>query len=173
MAKRRFTRNRGVPKRATLWLPFSANIALQDSGVQLQSADLLTNFFTDTGQEIPVGTTIGPIRGRVLISSQVPGASQQTIQCAIAKVPESSWSGVPDPGNEIMDGMWYGAYYTSAWASEFAAGTFKAVSQDYLLETSAKRKITATGQELRLVAVANSGDNTDVDVAGFVLLMLP
>jgi len=173
MARRRRFRNTGIPKRSRLFVPFRGDVALVDSGVAVQSADLLLNFFTDTGQEIPVGATIAGFRGTVGIFNQVVGSIQTSVQCFMAKVPESSWSGIPDPGDEIVDAFWYGQYFTLGEVAETAAGTFAVVGQQYDVASEGKRKITATGDEVRFVAVLDSGNDVDVKIAGTFLLMLP
>jgi len=144
------------------------------SGLEVQSVDLLAAFFADTGQEIPVGSTIAAVRGRATLfpTGADTGARGDVCMAFMSKVPESSWSGIPDPESEIVDGMWYGQFIYGG-RLESAAGVFAAGSVEQKMETAAKRKITATGDELRLVGVMNTGTDYTLQVAGNVLIMLP
>ena len=175
MARRRRGRSTGIPKRATLWVPFKDDLVMTVSGTVVQSVDLFANFFTDTGQEIPVGTTITTIRGKALLRGAAAGIGVKgdVVMAALAKVPESSWQSLPDPESEIMDGMWYGQfiYPGNLESATDVFGSSAEVAE--VIETKAQRKITATGQELRMVAVADSGVDYTLEIVGNILLKLP
>ena len=59
--KRRRTGNRTFPRRSRLWLLFEVTLALTTAGTVVATADLLGNYFSQTGEEVPIGSTIGPV----------------------------------------------------------------------------------------------------------------
>ena len=172
MVRRRRTGNRNFPKRATLWLPFDTTIALITAGTNVESGDLLGAYFSQTGEEVPVGTTIGPIRGHVVLRPTVASAfsSAYGVEAALQLNKEGGRAVVAKPGVDIIDAMWYGQISVNVGGTEISSGVFNQAPVDQVFETKAMRKITAVGQELVMTAV--SDDNTDYTLRAFGVLML-
>ncbi len=157
--------------RAMLWLPFRATInSLGSTGIT--TAQLQTNYFSDTGEEIPVGTTVTRVRGLYSVVCQAI-AVRQAFNAALALVPEGGYGTIPSLASEIFDAFWYLAGRTSGEVSETAAGVFGAVDTVYPIDTKGKRKIKEVGEEITLIVQNTAGSIIDVQAHGYMLLQLP
>ncbi len=175
MARRKRTGNRTFPKRAKLWLPIQDVVTVISTGVAVQTGDLLTQYFAQTGAELPVGSTIGPIRGMINVTPSV-GSSfdlNQTIFMALQLTPEGGRAQVAIPDLDIMDAMWYGQIATTETPRESSAGTFQTPGIQREFMTKAKRKITGNGQQLVFTAVPATATDFLVRVNGMVMVALP
>ncbi len=176
MARRKRTGNRTFPKRATLWLPFEATVALTTAGAVVQTPDLLGNYFGQTGEEVPIGTTLGPVRGRWSIRPDVATATDFSahVEALMQLVPEGGRAVAPIPGVDIVDAMWYGQMFALFNEVETASGVFAVISgNDQEFVTKAMRKVTGNGQELKISAVLNTSVDYDVTWLGHIMLKLP
>ncbi len=175
MAKRKRTGNRSFPKRATLWLPFDISIAMTVAGTVVESGDMLGNYFAQTGEEVPVGATLGPVRGSYLLFPTTPGSVDRI--CSVEAVMQLNREGgraiLPVGGVDIVDAMWYGSIFWASQAWEVASGNFQGGGTRGDFSTKAMRKVTGNGQTLTVSA----NDNTSVDftmrMIGNTLLRLP
>jgi len=173
---RRRTGNRTFPKRATLWLPFDISMAFTTAGGRIESGDMLGNYFGQTGEEVPIGTTIGPVRGKMSLTPNVITASNITtkMEAVMQLNKEGGRLVAATPGVDIMDGMWYGQMYVPFAEHEISAGTFGADGVGNLdFSTKAKRKITGNGQVLVVTGVLNVNDDYNWNAIGVIMLMLP
>ncbi len=176
MAKRKRTGNLTFSKRATLWLPFEGTIALVTAGTVVQSADLLGNYFGQTGAELPVGATIGPIRGRWSLRPDISstGNVENQVEALMQLVPEGGRATVPTPGVDILDAMWYGQMFSLWNEVETSSGVFGTISgREEPFETKAMRKLTGNGQELKISAVQSSNTDYDLKFLGVIFVRLP
>jgi len=110
MARRKRTGNKTFPKRSTLWIPFEVSIALTTAGTVVASADLLANYFAQTGAEVPVGATVGPVRWTAGLRPTVSTTLSPSwrAEMGMQLVPEGGRATLPSPGTDIFDSMWYG-----------------------------------------------------------------
>jgi len=163
------------PKRATLWLPFDANLQLVTAGTVVVSANLLGNYFTQTGEQVPIGTTLGPIRGEVVLTPVIATvfSTDWTVEALVQLLPEGGRAVSPIPGVDIVDAMWYGQMAANALVTETAAGVFSQLATTRPFESKAMRKVTGNAQQLLLFGASN--DNTDYQyrVFGHIMLKLP
>jgi len=173
---RRRTGNRKFPKRSTLWVPFETTIALTTAGaVVVASTGLLENYFGQTGEEVPIGSTVGPIRGIWTLEPTTNTAIDQgyRVEAHVQVEAEGGRASPGTPGVDIIDGMWYGQFaYAQAQLLEQSSGVFTAPSLVKDFTTKAKRKITGNGQEVNVSAVGSG--NTDYTLAfiGNIMVML-
>ena len=173
---RRRTGNRSFPKRSKLWIPFDKTIGLETANAAVSTANLLEGYFSQTGEEVPIGSTIGPIRGLWSLGPNVLTVIGNIgIMAAIQLVPEGGRAVLPRPDVDIMDGMWYGQLNANMALSEIAAGTFSAqpMTVNEKFETQAKRKTSGNGQELLLTAVSDTTIDYNVYVFGMIMITLP
>jgi len=172
---RRRTGNRTFPKRGTLWLPFEATASLTTAGTVVQTADLLTLYFSQTGAEVPVGTTIGPIRGRWAMRPAVSSVGDVAlhVEALMQLVREGGRASLAVPGVDITQAMWYGQQFSEKTAVEAASGVFVTATQAMLFQTDAMRKIEGNGQELRVTLVQNSNVDFDYTFLGTIFMRLP
>ena len=178
MARRRSAPRGGFksfPKRATLWLPFDTSVALTTAGTVVASGDLLGQYFGQTGEEVPIGTTIGPVRGTMRQRPTVTGTTDSTFftEMAMQLLPEGGRATLPSPGTDIIDGMWYGQLMNIAVTQETGSGVFGADGIVAPFVTNAMRKVTGNGQELTVFAVPNTNVDHTVNFLGVLMLKLP
>ena len=175
MAKRRRTGNRTFPKRATLWLPFDQSMSLVTAGTVVDSNDLLGNYFGQTGEEIPTGSTLGPIRG--IQTLRPTGASTFDVgfglEAVVQLLKEGGRATSPIPGVDIIDAMWYGQMTASQPGTESATGVFTQAIVEKPFESKAMRKVTGNGQILVVSAVPDSNTDYTYRVLGSILVRLP
>ncbi len=175
MAKK-FRRGRAssFPKRSTLWLPFETTIALTTAGASVESGDILGNYFGQTGEEVPIGSTIGPVRGRYGLTPTVESVFDENnrVESVLQLNREGGRATLPVPGVDIGDFMWYGqAWAQNGW--EVGSGVFEASPVVMPCETKAKRKISGNGQTLTFSATQNTNVDYTLTFLGTVLIMLP
>ena len=175
MPRRRRTGNRSFPKRSTLWLPFEVFATNATAGTVVATGDMLANYFGQTGEEVPIGTTIGPIRWAAGMSPLVVTTIDLNyrLEMAMQLVPEGGRATLPSPGTDIMDGMWYGQLLYDKQLIESASGVFNAPTQVKEFETHAMRKVQGNGQELKIYMVANSNVDYVTTHIGVLMLKLP
>ena len=173
--RRRRTGNRSFPKRSTLWLPFDQTIALTTAGTKVDSGDLLGNYFSQTGEEVPIGTTIGPIWGIMTLGPTITTAFTfaYLVEAVLQLNKEGGRATLPTPGVDIIDAMWYGQMPATGQVTEFAAGSFAQVLSASAFTTKAMRKVTGNGQVLIVTAVADQNTDYDFRVVGNLMLRLP
>ena len=175
MVRRRRTGNITFPKRATLWLPFDVTNVLTTAGTVVASGDLLGNYFSQTGEEVPVGTTLGPIRWTSqlapAVGSVISSAFKAEMVMQLEK--EGGRATLPVPGVDIIDAPWYGQMFYNLELQETAAGVFNGAAVSERFETRAMRKVTGNGQILRIFAVPNSNTDYNLNHIGQVFLKLP
>ncbi len=172
---RRRTGTRTFPKRATLWLPFDTVMTLATAGTPVESGDLLGNYFSQTGEEVPIGTTVGPIRGMMTLRPTVGSVFTTAIgvEAVMQLNKEGGRAVVAIPGVDILDGMWYGQMTMTNQPSEVASGIFNQHPVERVFETNAMRKITGNGQVLIVTGVSDSNTDYTYRVFGNLLLKLP
>ncbi len=175
MAKRRRTGNRTFPRRSRLFLPFDTTIALITAGATVESGDMLGNYFGQTGEEVPVGTTLGPIRGVWAARPTVNTAFNENIafEAVVQLNREGGRATLPVPGVDIIDAMWYGSLIVTEPGLEFGSGTFQQMPTVLPFETKAMRKVSGNGQTLTMTAVADQNTDYTLRLLGTVMLMLP
>jgi len=175
MARRKRTGNRTFPKRATLWLPFEVTQVFVTAGAKVVSGDLLGNYFSQTGEEVPIGTTIGPVRWTAFVTANVTTAvdPKWRAELAMQVVREGGRAVLPSPGTDIMDAMWYGQVGDLGQKLETASGVFTGRTTQYVNETKAMRKVTGNGQELKIFGVASANTDYDIVHIGVLMLKLP
>ncbi len=172
MTNRNRRRVPGFQKRANLWLPFKAALTVA-TGSTNNVGTLLGRYLTEHGAEVPVGTTIGPIRGNYHVHAQTAG-EQPVVFAAIYLSPEGGLASVPVLEDEQIDAMWYDARGLLGKVSEVSSGVFASDGEVYPLMTKAMRKITEIGQELRFQAdEVISGGGVLIDVTGHIFMKLP
>ena len=173
---RRRTGNRKFPKRSTLWVPFETTIELTTAGTVVQAATgLLGNYFAQTGEEVPIGSTVGPIRGIWTLSPLVGGTIDRAyrVEALLQLLPEGGRATLAVPGVDIVDAMWYGQFAFTGQNLEASSGVFVAPTAVKDFVTKAKRKVTGNGQELRVVAVGSSNTDYTLVFLGHIMVMLP
>jgi len=172
---RRRTGNKTFPRRSRLWVPFEVTNTLITAGTVTASGDLLANYFGQTGEEVPVGSTIGPVRWMSQLNPAVGTATTESyrLEMGMQLVPEGGRATLPSPGTDIFDSMWYGQFSYDKTQVEIAAGSFSGQSRHEYFNTMAKRKVTGNGQELKIYAVANSNTDYNLVSIGVLMLMLP
>ncbi len=175
MAKRRRTGNRTFPKRSMLWCPFDVTVSLVSSASPVSNGDLLSNYFSQTGEEVPIGSTIGPVRGRWLIEPAVSTtfAFDQAVTALLQLNKEGGRTQTASPSADILDAMWYGQMAANGAIVESAAGVFNQLAREGAFDTKAMRKITGNGQQLVPTAVQNGNADYDVRFFGNVMIRLP
>ncbi len=175
MARRKRSGNKNFPKRSSLWLPFSEQIALTTANSPVKSSTLLDEYFNQTGAELPVGATLGPIRGIVVITPNVSTVfnSNQSFMAVLQLVPEGGRTQTPNPTGDIMDAMWYGQFAATTPAGESAAGVFIQMPTVVPFETRAMRKITGNGQDLIVTAESFNNADYNLQFLGNVFIKLP
>jgi len=164
--------NRAV-KRGNLWLPFSTLANTTVSSGTLSINTLLDRYLADHGSELPVGSTLGPIRGNFHFHS-VTIANQPVIFAAMYLVPEGGLSALPSLNLEQVDAMWYTTQSLNGEVTETAAGVFDVVAMQTPIQTKAMRKITEIGEELAIQVSEVAGDgNVLWDAHGHIFIKLP
>ena len=158
-------------KRGNLWLPFDASTTV-DAGSDANSADLLTRYLSDVGAEVPVGSTIGPIRGNISLEPVTINA-QGAAFCAIYLRREGS-NPAPNLDQEPWHAMWYLAAPLTGKTNETAAGVFAPEKDVWPIETRAMRKISDVGEEL-VASFSEVTSLTDIltRVMGWIFIKLP
>jgi len=167
---------RTFPKRASLWVPFEVFNNLTTAGSRIESGDLLGNYFSQTGEEVPIGSTLGPIRWTCMFS---PNADTQALELdyraemVMQLNREGGRATLATPGVDIIDAPWYGVMVYTGQLIESAAGTFKApaVAKDF--RTDAMRKVAGNGQTLTITAVGSGSVDMNLRHLGHVFLKLP
>jgi len=175
MAKRRRTGNRTFPKRAMLWIPFDESISLVTAASPVSGSNLLASYFSQTGEEVPIGSTIGPIRGVWQVSPTVDTTFDAfyNVQAVLQLNKEGGRTQTANPDNDILDAMWYGQMVASAPATETAAGVFRQFATEHPFTTKAMRKVTGNGQELIPTAIATGNADYTVRFVGNLMIRLP
>ena len=180
MASRNVTRGRAARTfvrsgRSFVWVPFApavGTLTFQTQGILV--ADLLTNYFTDTGREIPVGTTVTRIRGTV--SYQQVTAALQAIQVSVGiYVAEESSDMTEGIQAELTDPLWRDDWVGSLRTLETSAGGFSQETVTREIDSKAKRKLK-NAERLQLIGRTNlSSASADLNVhaVGSILLMMP
>ena len=154
-----------------MWIPWRIVISSLASG-GTSSGNMLTIFFTDTGREIPVGTTITRIRGEMNVFAQSDGVIQgHTVGMFLA--PEGGVGTDPTLDAEITEMIWMHMGHTDGSVSESAAGVFRSNARIIQIDTKAKRKITKIGEELTFLYQNEVGSIVDVEAGGWILLQMP
>ena len=178
MPRRRPSAPRGgfrqFPKRSGLWVPFDVSASLVTAGTVVTTGDLLGNYFGQTGEEVPVGSTISSVRGRWQMSPASAAVDRDAkVEAVMQLLPEGGRSTDPVPGVDIIDAMWYGQMFYTGHLLESAAGVFSPNSVDQVFETKAMRKVTGNGQVLVISAVCNVSTDFDMNWIGNLFLKLP
>ena len=166
---------RTFPKRSTLWLPFDVSAELATPGTAVETGDLLGNYFAQTGEEVPIGTTLGPVRGQMAIHPTTATAPDRLFQLeAVMQLNrEGGRATLPIPGVDIIDAMWYGQMFYTSEAQEVSAGAFRAPTVSAELLTNAMRKVTGNGQTLTITAISEVANDYNFRAIGVVMLKLP
>ena len=173
MTNRNRQRARSVHKRGNLWLPFAITGQEVTTGGTDVTSTMLARYAVDHGAEIPVGTTIGPIRATLHMHAETNGEFP-VIFAAIYLVPEGGLTAPPALELEQVDAMWYHATGLDGAVNETAAGVFGARAMTIPIFSKAMRRITDIGQLLsfQMDEIATGGDVL-YDVTGHVFMKLP
>ncbi len=164
-------RRRTVPKRSFIWLPhYTESFVLGAAGAS--GVNITSRYFLEVGREIPVGTTLGPIRGTIRIRGDTVGLSPDIFSIIRLNREEDTTSPILDL--ESSDAMWYGQFLSNNIVQETAAGVFAVQAETYTVETHAMRKVTAVGDELRMSFDEVSGDaGVDMTIALQIFMKFP
>ncbi len=176
ITRRRRSRGFAKSNRQFLWVPFRtiATALTVAAGQTTLSVDLLGLYFTDTGREIPVGTTITRIRGNLLLT-QVDADFQDVVVTVGLHVAEESSDYVEILTTEITDPIWRMDYVGIFRATEVSAGAFNVEGKTFPIDTKSKRKLH-NAERLQLVGdLVSSTANADLNVSstGVILLQMP
>jgi len=173
MAKHR--RSGRFPRRAMLWIPFDVSIALVSGSSPVSGGNLLAAYFSQTGEEVPIGATIGPVRGKWAVSPAVATtfATAASMKALLQLNKEGGRTQTANPDNDILDAMWYGQMFTTSPASEVSAGVFNQFATEREFHTKAMRKITGNGQELIPTAITDTNADYNVRFVGNLMIRLP
>ena len=131
-------------------------------------ATLLDRYLAEHGAELPVGSTIGPIRGNISFMSLVDTEVDLLLIGALYLQPEGGLTAPPALDGEQVDAMWYvDVVYTTLLGNGIP-------SREYVISTKAMRKITEIGQELAIQVDEVKGESgADVQLAGHIFIKLP
>ncbi len=175
MVRRKRQGNRVFPKRSTLWVLFEVSLAMTTAGTVVASADLLGNYFGQTGEEVPIGSTIGPVRGTLSLASTAGNTADADyrLEMAMQMTREGGRATLPSPGTDIMDAMWYGQFSAPPIQQEISSGVFSTPASKQELLTNAMRKITGNGQQLQIFAVPSGNTDFTLTAIGVLMLKLP
>jgi len=155
------------PKRGNLWLPFAFAVTVTASGSNNNST-LLGRYLTEHGAEVPVGTTLGPIRGQFSVKAVTDTAVDIQAMCAMYLQPEGGLTAVPSLESEQIDGMWY-----QAVNGHMVLGNGQPFI-DFTINTRAMRKVNEIGQELVFQCDEFGGEtNIELLVGGHIFMKLP
>ncbi len=173
MTNRNRQRQRQGPRRANLWLPFEISGQEVTSNGTVSLLTLLANYLTGHGAEVPIGTTLGPIRGSLHVHAEAAGLFP-VFMAAIYLAPEGGLTSPPTLDTEQVDAMWYTTHTLNGMVSETAAGVFGSVATSLPIQTKAMRRITEIGQALvfQIDEVAGQGDVL-FDIHGHIFMKLP
>ncbi len=173
MTQRRSRRPARAVKRGNLWLPFSGIGLEVTTGSVTRTDTMLARYLAEHGAEVPVGTTLGPIRGNLHIHAQTAGEFP-VIFAAIYLTPEEGIGANPDLENEQIDAMWYTTMSLNGAVAETAAGVFASVAMEVPIQTKAMRKIRSIGQNLSFqIDEIGSGGDVLFDFTGHIFMKLP
>ncbi len=172
---KRFTAVVGGKKRDMVWVPWQVELStVLFQTLDVLSADMLANFFGNTGAELAVGTTIMRIRGSFLMLGV---AASQLVQGSMAMLM------VREDGtfaellmDEMLHPLWRHDINEKALLQAVGAGTFSVIPARYEIDSKAKRKVRETGERLQWLAftsVSTSSASISVQGSGSILLMLP
>jgi len=171
--RNRFRQRQNVHKRANLWLPFAVLQQETTTGSTLAVDTMLDRYLADHGAELPVGSTIGPIRGNFHYHAEAAGF-MPVVFVAVYLTPEGGIATDPVLEDEQVDAMWYATASYNGIVSETAAGTFSSIGENLPLHTKAMRKITSIGQQLTVqVDEVQSGGDVIWDLTGHIFIRLP
>ena len=134
----------------------------------------MDNYVSDVGRELPVGATIGPIRGTFAWEPGNTDTNPIILASLLFVMENFTVTTAQDQDIEIAEAMWwlYTAY--SSHIVEVAAGTFSNTKDIYPIETKAQRKVKQTGDRLVLQLQEVSGVDTVVAHAqGHIMVKLP
>ena len=150
-------------------------MSLVTAGTVVATSDLLGNYFSQTGEEVPIGTTIGPVRGLMTLAPTTSTTVNLDWRAELAMqlLPEGGRATLPSPGVDIIDAMWYGQAWANGILTEKSAGVFVGQSQGFDFQTKAMRKVTGNGQELTIFGVSSAVEDYDLTWIGVLMLMLP
>jgi len=165
----------GGKRREVLWVPWaSATVASTFGTKTVIEADLLGNYFADTGREVPKGATAVRMRGTY--SLQQVGAALQQVQIALAvNVVSESDVFAESIISEIISPIWRDDRNFSFRSLETSAGGFSVETKEFPMESRAKR-ILGNADKLELVShtiLSTGSADVNVTASGAVLLMLP
>ena len=164
------------PKRASLWIPFEVTQALTSAGIVVASGDLLANYFGQTGEEVPIGSTIGPVIWTIGMRPTVDSVidTSYRVEMAMQLEKEGGRATLPSPGTDIIDAPWKGQmFYTGQLIEDASTPTFAAPTVQQKERTNAMRKITGNGQILRFFSVPSANTDFTLTHIGNVFLKLP
>ncbi len=162
-------------KRDMVWVPWqSPEITVTFENLIVLEADMLLNFFGNTGAEIAVGTTIMRIRGSYKVSAAINVQSVQWAAVAILVREDGTFAELLE--SEMLHPLWRDDRNEQFLSEETAAGTFTNEDRSYVIDSKARRIIRETGQRLELAmrtSISTSSSTVAVATSGVVLLMLP
>jgi len=166
---------KSFPKRASLWIPFEVSQTLATAGTVVASTDLLGNYFAQTGEEVPVGSTLGPIIWTMGMRPLVPATFSLNVRVEMVMQleKEGGRATLPLPGVDIVDAPWYGQAVYDAIPAEISSGVFNGPAIERSFRTNAMRKVTGNGQILRIFAVSQTNTDYVLDHIGHVFMKLP
>jgi len=167
-------RNRGTraPKRQNIWLPFHIEGVALASGGTVNLTTLLGRYLADVGREVPVGTTIGPVIGELMVKHTTSAATWQVFAAMYLKreEPVASTAALE---LEVIDALWYGVLMGKAESSQDGVGFFT-LPQIYPIMTRAMRKVRAPGDTL-VIQFDEVSANTAlvIDIGMHIFMKLP
>ena len=166
--RRNFSKRSSGPRPRYVWVPGTNG----DQGVSAgltSSADLLGNYFADTGREVGPGMVIERIVGNVIVESQTAGTGSNYF-LGLSLVDEGGWGSTPQPETEIIDLLWWWGSETNQGSTEIFAGTFRPIQTFIHFDVKSRRRIRSVGEEMRMILESSAAPGFNVVIATRTLL---
>jgi len=160
--------------REVVWIPWQGAATTVVSGTQVVlETDMLGRYFADVGAEVPAGATILRIRGTYSISQTNANFTELRLTIWAVVLRESGTYG-ENPNLELVNPIWRDDRNFQLRSLETAAAAFSVEHKEFVIDSKAKRKLSATADRLELRALSEVA-TADVVCrsSGVVLLMLP
>ncbi len=156
VSQRRLRLQRG-PKPRYVWVPGNDQAQTTAAASSEMSADLLANYFSDSGRDTGPGMVIERIIGMLIIRSTNVNEGSP-FMCGLQVVGEGITALAITPKVEIGRFLWYLASECSLEANEVAAGTFISRRTFYPFEVHSRARLNNIGDEMRLAMQNDAAD---------------
>jgi len=152
-----FPTRSGTPSRY-VWVPGDTQIETTPANSLESSADLLVNYFNDSGRVTGPGMVIERIFGTLIVQTAVVN-SVSPFMCGLQMVREDDTAVRISPKTEIGRFLWWMADECPIEASEVAAGVFIPKRAVYHFEVHSRAKLTSMAEGMRLQMQNDDGEN--------------